>query len=93
MTDEVSVETGLGKVKLTGKNILVILCLVAAGAGLFGVYLLMEHKAEAKSTQGALAEAFKDMARAQRETACIVAYRQSNSDPREVMDFCRQVTR
>lgn len=99
--DTVEVENPtLGKLKLTGQTALLLLALVAAGAASFGVYLLLEHKAEARDRDSALVRAIDKMsasqdeqAKATRETGCIVAYRGTSSSPRETLDFCKQVTR
>lgn len=103
MSDTVEVENPtLGKLKLTGQTALLILCMFAAGAALFGVYLHFEHEAKATVREGALARALEKLAESQekqakatQETGCVVAYTRGGGvvNPRETLDFCKQITR
>jgi hypothetical protein len=56
------------------KSLNTILTLIAAVGVCFGTYLLVEHKADAKSNGETLTSVMKDMAQAIREGNCINSY-------------------
>lgn len=82
---------------------------IAIGATLILVvlvgYVLWEHKAQASVTQQALqttlekafdkiSESNTEVARAQREMNCLIAYRRDNNQtPESLLEFCKRITR
>lgn len=73
------------------KSLNTILTLVAAGATLFVVYLIFEHKADAKSHSDSLTAVMKDMAQAIREGNCLNAYPEAEREAK--VEWCKRMAR
>ena len=96
---DIALELGGQKVNVRNvKSLNTILTLVAAGAACFGVYLMMEHQAEAKdagkSFVGAIKEqtiAIQEQTKASREQTCILRFDQK--DRQANAEFCKSISR
>lgn len=106
MADQEGVEVDnsvLGKVKITGQNtVLILLCLVAAVAAGFGVYLVTAHEATAKDREMSLVKALEKltegqerMVQAQREQNCLIALPQDRREREFTSEnsLCKRLSR
>lgn len=101
MTDEVrtteaSIETGLGKLKVSGANVHFIFTIIGCFLTGLVAYALWTHTEEAKASNKAFVEAVKEQTVAvkeqtvaQREQNCLISLPQGQRDP----EFCRRIAR
>lgn len=89
---DVDVSIAGQQVKLKNvKSLNTILTLVAAGAALFVVYLVIEHKADAKTQSDSQISVMKDMAQSIREGNCLNAHPEAVRETK--VEQCKRLAR
>lgn len=101
--DQIEVDNSvIGKLKITGQTVLILLCLVSAAAAGFGVYLQFAREASARDRETSLVKALERlgegqerMVQAQREQNCLIALPQARREREFTSEnsLCKRLSR